>query len=337
MQKRLQYNITLFITVIFFVSGAYAMPITNALKLKISNSAYSDETVIRYLHGATSGFDGSYDAWKLFSSNAAVPNIYTMIEPTGCLSINAYSDLLKDEQVQLYTAVGSTGAYTITSTEIGAFISDVDILIENIETGYFQNLRTNPVFTFNVSDPEIFNTNKARFKIHFSLPVVFKIYNPAANNNCIVSKKGIDKWVYVVKDNFNNVVASANKQTDVDTLRGLSEGTYFLTSYFGNINTNAQTFNIGGWTRLNDQPLYENYKLFLDDNNLIVDFNNVQQNTLITIFTIEGREVAKAQISDASKFIIPLNEKALSIYIVKVQTSDTIVIKKVIVGLLSKR
>jgi hypothetical protein len=37
------------ITVPLCISNAYATPISDALQLKISNSSYSDETVIRYL------------------------------------------------------------------------------------------------------------------------------------------------------------------------------------------------------------------------------------------------------------------------------------------------
>ena len=47
------------------------------IKLALSNSTVSDETIVCLIDNATSGFDGEYDAYKLFGSNPAVPDIYT--------------------------------------------------------------------------------------------------------------------------------------------------------------------------------------------------------------------------------------------------------------------
>jgi len=43
----------------------------------LNNGAVPDETIVCLLDDATSGFDGDYDAYKLFSSGTTTPFIYT--------------------------------------------------------------------------------------------------------------------------------------------------------------------------------------------------------------------------------------------------------------------
>ena len=47
------------------------------IKLALSNSTVSDETIVCLIDNATTGFDGDYDAYKLFGANPTVPDIYT--------------------------------------------------------------------------------------------------------------------------------------------------------------------------------------------------------------------------------------------------------------------
>jgi hypothetical protein len=47
------------------------------IKMVLSNATVSDETIVCLIDKATTGFDGEYDAYKLFGSNATVPNIYS--------------------------------------------------------------------------------------------------------------------------------------------------------------------------------------------------------------------------------------------------------------------
>src|SRR6267378_3327803 len=61
----------------------------DAIKLKVSGNSYSDETVIRFLEGASPGFDSNYDAWKLFSPNQNVPSIFTKEKTGKAVSVNA--------------------------------------------------------------------------------------------------------------------------------------------------------------------------------------------------------------------------------------------------------
>ncbi len=163
------------LALIFSLAFTTSYSITDALKVKIQNTTYSDETVVRFLSTATENFDSSCDAWKFFSSNPIVPAIYTKIDSISCLSINALPPLCQDRTIVLFTKVGSIGNYTFTATELGAFASNILISLEDTETGYIQDIRNNPTYSFTVSDTGIYNANKERFVIHFSVAITTAI------------------------------------------------------------------------------------------------------------------------------------------------------------------
>ncbi|MBA3706618.1 MAG: PKD domain-containing protein [Bacteroidetes bacterium] len=323
---------------VFFIANVSAIPICDALKLKISNGTYSDETVIRFLQGATLDFDSNYDAWKLLSANTAVPQIYTKIKP-GSLSINAYPALVKNETLNLFATVGSIGSYTITATEIGPFSSNVDIFIENIATGNVQNLRTNPVYIFNVSDITAFNSNPANFIIRFSLPAP------------VISDFSFDTGASIAVNtqvNFINLSQNATSyswdfgdgsspSTIQDPIHTFSKPGNFPVRLIANTamqsDTTVRMINVNVITQIAHSNSKEIYKLSYSNNTLTIDFNNIiQHNIALAIFTAQGREVARGKMSEVSKITLPVNEKESTIYIVKLQTNDTSLTKKIFIG-----
>lgn len=74
---------------IFLTSAAYSQLVNVQLK----NNVYQDETVIRFIQGATDNFDSNFDAYKLFSINQNVPSISSVIDTGVDLSINSYPQL----------------------------------------------------------------------------------------------------------------------------------------------------------------------------------------------------------------------------------------------------
>lgn len=172
-------TITLFICTFFYCFPSFA--INDALKVKISGNNYSDETVIRFIQGATPQFDGNYDAWKLFSSNPNVPSLYTRIDSASALSINAYPVLDTAYSFPLYTKIPVTGVYSFKSFELGSFAQGVTILMEDLKTAIFYNLRdTATIYSFNLSASTL--STPARFVIHFSPALTTSISNQSSSN-----------------------------------------------------------------------------------------------------------------------------------------------------------
>lgn len=201
----IRQNVNFVLLALFFSFSIPSYSITDALKLKIQNSTHSDETIVRFLSGATDGFDSSYDAWKFFSANPLVPSIYSKIDSSSCLSINALPSLYQDRDIIVFSSVGAIGNYTITSTEIGLFPSNVSIFLEDTEMGINIDIRTCNVYSFNVSDTAIYNANKSRFKLHFSvlMPTATSNFFPMeiatyySNNSISVKYKSEIKFIKV--------------------------------------------------------------------------------------------------------------------------------------------
>jgi len=63
----------------------------NFIRLTISANGYSDETVVRFSPGATDKMDNGLDAYKLFTWDSDVPQIYTVSGNNTDYSINTYN------------------------------------------------------------------------------------------------------------------------------------------------------------------------------------------------------------------------------------------------------
>jgi len=145
--------------------------ITNALKVKINSGTYADETVVRFLPNATTGFDANYDAYKMFSLNALVPAVFTKMDLSSNLCINALPIFNEQVDMELFVHVKSSGTYTFQSIEIGAFEASTKIVLEDKSTGISYNFKNGVSLTFNMSANTI--DAQSRFVIHFT---------PATNN-----------------------------------------------------------------------------------------------------------------------------------------------------------
>ena len=205
---------------------------TDAIKLRIDGNNYYDETIVRFVNDATTGFDGNYDAWKFFSPNAQVPSLYTQIDSASPLSINALPSLVRKTVVGVHANINVAGTYTITPTEVGAFPQGICITLEDAVTGSYYDMRSGTAPSFNLTAGN--NNGQPRFRLHFSTPVTLSVTDvlcySAHDGEVILSKAGTVNWFYSVSDSAGNNVASGAGISDGDTLTGLAAGTYTLTS-----------------------------------------------------------------------------------------------------------
>ena len=163
-----------------FFNSISSHALTDVLKVKISGNNYSDETIMRFLPGATPEFDGNYDAYKFFSSNPNVPSLYTQIDTASQLSINAYPSLESAYSFSLFTRIPATGNYSFRSIEMGSFSTGVTIFMEDLQTGNFYDLRdTATLHTISLSANQ---SGPARFVIHFTPPLFTAI--PVVSSEC---------------------------------------------------------------------------------------------------------------------------------------------------------
>ncbi|MBK6965954.1 MAG: T9SS type A sorting domain-containing protein [Bacteroidales bacterium] len=138
----------------------YKDAVANALELRANGNNYYDATFVHFNSNATADFDNQYDAFKLEGLETA-PQLYNMAAGYN-LSINELP-FEGNEVVNLGFKCGVAGTYSLNASGMESFNSSTPILLEDLKLNILQDLRLNPVYSFNYAT----NDSEARFKLHF--------------------------------------------------------------------------------------------------------------------------------------------------------------------------
>jgi PKD repeat protein len=209
-----------------------AFAISDALKIKILNGTQVDETVIRFIPTATPGFDGSWDAYKLFNSSPVVPSLFTKIDSVTSLSVNAYPELNSEVSVNIYTHIKVNGNYTFQAIELGTgFQPDVQIMLKDNITGISYNFRGGNTVTI----PMTANTvnSAARFTVTMTPPMPLQvstniICNGSSEGTALFTQSSSSIWHYQLNNSTGNIISSGICTNDSLLLSDLSGGNYTL-------------------------------------------------------------------------------------------------------------
>lgn len=148
----------------------YKDELSYMLSLEAEGNGYEDAVYMRFDPNSTSGFDGEYDAYKMFSwDNTMLPQIYMRSNEGDNLSINVLPDT---DVVPVSFTSQSSGTYTLSLGEVHDFQS---VLLEDLLTGMFTEL-TNSSYTFDFTagdDPD-------RFVLHMMVTGIGEAEQPAA-------------------------------------------------------------------------------------------------------------------------------------------------------------
>jgi len=128
------------------------------LVMKVTGNNITTQTAIRFNPDATSFVDRLYDAFRLVSGSSDVPVVYTKCEDKR-MAINTLPSVKEHETVPMFFEAGVSGEYVFTATEIESLDDDVPVFLEDIASGYIQNLRLNPVYSFDYSAGAVKNFN----------------------------------------------------------------------------------------------------------------------------------------------------------------------------------
>ncbi len=218
-------------TLTLLLVGALICNAGDAIRLKISGNNYSDETIIRFMNGATNGLDNDYDAAKLFSPNKKVPSIYTMVDDFQPLAVNSYPVLADGGvNVSIYVKNYIATSYTIGYEEFGAIPSNACIYLEDLTTGTLYDLRSLITCTFTLAADSVSKT--PHFIAHVITPSSFSVNaascSNTANGTVSITKLGTEKWNYNIKSGSGAIVkADSNVNAEV-LISGLFAGDYEL-------------------------------------------------------------------------------------------------------------
>jgi len=145
---------------VHFVRDLYKSSVANALELRADGNNYYDATFVHFNSNATAAFDSQYDAFKLAGLETA-PQFYSLAAGYK-LSINELP-FEGNEVVDLGFNCGVAGTYSITASGMESFSSSTPILLEDLKLNTIQDLRLDPVYSFNYATGD----NNNRFKLHF--------------------------------------------------------------------------------------------------------------------------------------------------------------------------
>ena len=141
-----------------------SIDLKNVLKLKVEKDGREDELIILLKDEATPEFDGSFDAYKLFSLNPSGPQIYSITPEKTELAVNALPGNEENLAVPLGLKPGTGGLFILTAGETNSFDPGTTVTIEDLKTGATQNLLSNPVYLFTAESAD----RPERFLLHFS-------------------------------------------------------------------------------------------------------------------------------------------------------------------------
>jgi hypothetical protein len=138
----------------------YKDAVANALELRADGNNYYDATFVHFNSNATADFDSQYDAFKLAGLETA-PQLYSLAAGYN-LSINELP-FEGNEVVRMGFKCGVDGTYSLNASGMESFSSSTPILLEDVKLNTIQDLRLNPVYSFNY----LTSDNENRFNLHF--------------------------------------------------------------------------------------------------------------------------------------------------------------------------
>lgn len=183
------------------------------IRLQTQMNNYNDESLIRFNAEATASFDGQYDAYKRYSWNSDVPQIYSITEEGIELAINTLPYFSSQLTVPLGFTVGSSGNCTFTASEIQS-LSTEPIYFEDMAAdngnGMIINLLENSTYTFYAPA----GVCEGRFFLHFS-PTITQIQhqNVVDNKAITIYSNQISLFVKVDKLSVTNSTVSIYNMT----------------------------------------------------------------------------------------------------------------------------
>ncbi|MBI2268844.1 MAG: PKD domain-containing protein [Bacteroidetes bacterium] len=296
----------------------------------VSATPYTGSMLVAFSPVTADGYDIKEDALAMnpFAWNA--PTLTSLSTDGKNLVINKMADLTKGYSIPVKAKVGVTGTYKITApdlSEIGGCIT-----LEDKLTGITTDLLSTNSYTFSISD----TTQAPRFVLHISNPVAASF---SANDTTV------DVGVPVVFTNASTGATSYlwdfgdsntdNVQSPTHTYTAAGDYTVKLTASNGSCSSNTTTIIVHVTSPLginNSAANNNDIALITNGNGTFVKLDHVTAG-VIEVFDLLGKNIHSQSFSGNHK-LEQINMSAIGngIYLVKVSTSETTLIKRIFIG-----
>ena len=195
------------------------------MNIYVDDGVNKDQIAIVVREGATLGFDGNYDAHKLYTQSG-IPNLASIATDGIELSINSIPELNNDVSIPI-KIVAEPGQYSIRTFDDIELPPTSCAIIEDLFTGESMPLSTNIDFPFNWSDD---NMIEPRFIIHMTATAEFS----SINETCVGLNDGSatvlgtqdGPWDYTWYDANGQVILEENALNGASSIENLGPGTY---------------------------------------------------------------------------------------------------------------
>ena len=133
------------------------------LKIHADAGGASDEIVVRFADGATEGFDGEWDAYKM-TGGADAPQFSSLTADGISLAINSLPLGAGEVVVPLNFSFSAATDITFTTSGMESFSPSTSVYLEDKSLSKMVNLRQDPVYTFSYQAGSAVD----RFNLHFN-------------------------------------------------------------------------------------------------------------------------------------------------------------------------
>ncbi|MBL4703227.1 MAG: T9SS type A sorting domain-containing protein, partial [Flavobacteriales bacterium] len=135
----------------FFKSGIPIDTLAGIIRFSISggSNSFKDETVLRFMEFATIDYEGEVDAYQFTDQNSDSPQISTVIPSGADMAISTVSEINESMEIPIRVSVPTAGSYTISATNFTNIYVNSCILLEDLETGIYTDLKVDSSYTFN--------------------------------------------------------------------------------------------------------------------------------------------------------------------------------------------
>ena len=186
------------------------------VRLRVSNGASADESVIYASNNALNTFD-NYDAPKYFNTSSNQPEIYSQVGNEK-LAINAMNEMSVGTEISLGFLTEKANNFSINASEIRNFESNVHVILKDKIRNSEFNLTNGDTYNFS-SDV---TNNSDRFSLLFRAPGVTtgidnttklnaQVYVNAANQITIMAS---EKTTYSIYNAVGQLVNNGKTTTD---------------------------------------------------------------------------------------------------------------------------
>ncbi len=161
----------------------------NMLKLRVSANGFTDEMAVRFAEGATTEHDADFDAYKMYSGNMSIPQIYSITENSITHAINTLPLNNNDKIIPLGVRIGNATSATIEAVEL-TVEGIKPVWLEDLQLNQLIDLRTTPSYTFSFAGGDVQN----RFRLHFN-KLTTGLQTADLENNVNIYSSGSDIYV----------------------------------------------------------------------------------------------------------------------------------------------